>query len=110
VPHFDTLDKGQVIRTEKLQFSQQALQPACARVDVLRHQGVRNAGMMELVAQGQQRLKRLANHRLYRQPVPPRRLEVEIEQLGHHQQVAIGAILFQDVPQDPQPLTKRGIA
>jgi len=46
----DALHKGQVIVLQKLQATEEVVEPAATSGDLLGEQGVRDAGVMELIA------------------------------------------------------------
>ena len=56
----------------------------CAHGDLVGDQGIRDTGVMKLVAQGDERLNGLLHHGLLGESGATPRLKIDFEQLGHH--------------------------
>jgi hypothetical protein len=107
--HLDALHKVQGIGLEKPQALQKLFQAVRAYGDFFRDLGIRDAGMMKLVAQGDERLNGLLHDGLLGESGAAPWLKIDFEQLGHDQQVTLGVVLLQEVAQEPVPFTERGI-
>jgi hypothetical protein len=94
---------------EKLQAFQELLQAVHAHGDLFGDQGVRDAGVMKLVAQGNKGLDGLLHHRLLDESEAAPQMEINLEQLRYYQQVTLRMVLLQEVAQEPMPFAKRGI-
>ena|SRR6266446_8839331 len=106
----NTLHEGEVIMLQKSKAAEECLQPDASGSDLFGDLGLRDARVIELVAQGDQPVDGLRDQRLHSQPATACWATVRVKQFGHDQQLALRMIAFQHITQDTLSLAERRVA